>query len=471
MRRLQREREAARLRTPSLHPATLRFPRGFRFGAATAAHQVEGGLSDNSWTRWEEQTRADGRPGIFTGERVGQASDHWNRFDDDLVLMQALGLDTYRFSLAWSRIEPAPGRFDEAALVRYRQWCVALRAAGIEPVVTLHHFTEPGWLSARGGFEHPTAVQAFDRFVRYVVPRLADVVDHWVTVNEPSVYALMGWYRGEFPPGKKEAGLAVRVLEHLLLAHAAAYRAIHELDREDASGDGVPCKAGLAKNVIVFEPQRWWHAADVLLARHLDRFYNGTTLDAITTGRFTVRLPGMAWHSTYHPELAGTADFLGVNHYFRNLVALDPTAPDRLHVGFDEGCSKNDMGWDLTPGSLYGALQRVRDYGLPIYITENGICDAQQPDRRRVDFLLRSLYAVQEAIRDGIDVRGYMHWSLLDNFEWAHGFGPRFGLYRVNYATQERTLTRGGSVYQAAIAAHRKRWGAEQKVAREPVGA
>lgn len=435
--------------------ASLTFPKGFLFGAATAAHQVEGGTPNNNWTRWEDAVRPDGTPGIFTGDRCGDAADHWARFDEDLVRMQDLGLTAYRFSLSWSRLEPQRGQFDDDALARYRSWCEKLQAAGITPMVTLHHFAEPLWITDQGGFENRDTVADFARFVEHVVPPLADVVDHWVTINEPVVFATLGWFRGEFPPGKTDAALTVQVCENLLLAHGEAYARLHALDTADADGDGLPCQVGLAKNIVPFEPRRWWHPGDALAAHLLDRFYNRAVLDLLKTGRYRINLPGLVHHEAHHPHLAGTCDFLGVNHYFRQIAALDLRDPNKLVVDFDPACEKNDMGWDLTPQSFYDALHFGASYGWPLYVTENGTCDAEQPDLRRQRFLTDCLYAAQEACHNGLDLRGYLHWSLMDNFEWAHGFAPRFGLYRVDFETQQRTLTGGGEIYREVLARHR----------------
>jgi beta-glucosidase len=239
-------------------PEGLDFPQGFRFGAATSAHQVEGG-THNTWTRWE--ARPDGRGEVVTGDRRGRAADHWNRFEDDLELMCSLGIDTYRFSIEWSRLEPSEGVFDDAALDRYRSWCRMLRAAGIAPMITLHHFAEPVWFAERGGFEARESVDAFVRFVEHVAPALADVCDRWVTINEPGVYAFSGWCTGEFPPGKADLALTGTVLEHVLLAHARAYHTLHRFD------NGAPCRVSLAKNVIPAQPLRVWNPADVAAAR------------------------------------------------------------------------------------------------------------------------------------------------------------------------------------------------------------
>jgi beta-glucosidase len=440
-------------------PAGLAFPPGFRFGAATSAHQVEGGTTGNNWTRWEEHLRPDGRRGVYSGEHCGRAVDHWERFEDDVELMSDLGIDMYRFSLEWSRLEPRPGAFDDVALERYRAWCVLLREAGIAPMITLHHFTEPLWLTDRGGFADRAAVDAFARLVEHVAPVLGEVCDWWITVNEPEVFAFHGWLRGEFPPGETDAARTGQVLEHVLLAHARAYHLLHQLATRDADGDGVPCRVSLAKNVMPTQPLRPWNPADVAAARALHTAYNAAPLDACTDGRFRFGLLGAGRRQALHRELAGTLDYIGVNHYSRALVSFDPRVPGRHSTTFDLESEKNDLGWDLLPETLGVAVRFAGRYGKPVVVTEHGTCDGEVPDRRRRAFLLDSLHVLDRCIRDGVDVRGYLHWSLLDNFEWAHGFGPRFGLYRVDRATLERTLTSGGDLYRGIITEHRARSG------------
>jgi beta-glucosidase len=439
--------------TPEASVALPRFPDGFRFGAATAAHQVEGGTSDNNWTRWEEHVRSDGRPGIFSGESAGSAVEHWDRFDDDLGLLVQLGLDTYRFSVEWSRIEPEPGRFDVDALDRYRSWCASLRAAGIEPLVTLHHFTEPLWLTERGGFEDRATPAAFERFVAQVVPALADHVDRWVTVNEPNVFAVLGWLHGEFPPGASDLRRTAEVLRTTLEAHARAYHVIHRLDTRPAHAAGIPAQVSIAQNLVLFEPRSWANPAEVAGAWIAHRNYNAAPIEACLTGRVRFGLPG-AGIAERVPGLAGTLDWLGVNHYVRQLVRV-PGRDGPVDAGFDLTTVKNDMGWDLIPETLAAAVRWVDRYDLPITITEHGTCDADEPDRRRRWFLTEALHGLADTVAAGADVRGYVHWSLMDNFEWAHGFGPRFGLYRVDRATQERTLTGGGERYREIVAANR----------------
>lgn len=430
-----------------------RFPTGFRFGAATSAHQVEGGTTGNNWTRWEQATRPDGRPGVFTGERCGDAADHWNRFESDVELLSRLGLDTYRFSLEWSRVEPEPGRIDETALERYRSWCVTLREAGIRPVVTLHHFTEPLWITDRGGFEDEATPARFEQFVERVVPALADAVDWWVTINEPNVFAVLGWLHGEFPPGVQDLGRTATVLRNVLEAHARAYHVIHRLDTAAAEPGGAPAQVSLAQAVPLFEPRSWVNPLDVAGARLLHRNFNAAPLEACRTGRLRFGLPGSGVSASI-PGLAGTLDWIGVNHYFRQLVHT--RGAGLPEAGFDDTTITNDMGWDLIPATLAAAVRWAGRFGLPIVVTEHGICDGEEPDRRRQWFLPASLAELAGAVAAGADVRGYLHWSLLDNFEWAHGFGPRFGLYRVDYDTQRRSLTGGGEQYRAVIAANRR---------------
>ncbi|MFS8098982.1 family 1 glycosylhydrolase [Lentzea alba] len=421
-----------------LDPTALTFPAEFLFGAATSAHQVEGGTCNN-WTLWE-------RTRLAAGERCGRAVDHWHRFESDLGLMRWLGLQVYRFSVEWSRIELLPGHYDDVALGRYRAWCEALRDAGILPMVTLHHFTEPVWITERGGFENPATGETWVRFVEHVVAHLGDLVSHWITVNEPTGYAVQGWWRGEWPPGRTDPAAALRVIDNLLVAHSEAYRAIHRA--------GAGHQVGLAHNIAVFLPAKRYSPLDRLAAGRLHRAYNLAVLDALATGSFEVDLPGLTY-STCHDAVRGTQDFLGLNHYYALTVRVRPFAEDQLDVGFSSHSDKNDLGWSLDPTTLAAALAAVSPYGLPILVTEHGACDAAVPDVRRRRFLAHSLQVLREAMAEGADVRMYIHWSLIDNFEWAYGFSPRFGLFRVDHTTLERFPTTSADFYRELIAAHR----------------
>jgi beta-glucosidase len=430
-----------------LAPQALRFPPGFNFGAATSAHQVEGDTGRNNWSQWERTRRPDGSPRIHNGQRCGRAVDHWRRFSEDLELMRWLGIRAYRFSLEWSRIEPLLGYFDDAALQRYRRWCEQLRDAGIAPVITLHHFTEPAWFAERGSFANRSAISTFGRFVEHAVSQLIDLVDCWVTINEPVGYAVQGWWRGEWPPGHTNPATAASVVENLLLAHAHAYRLIHRLARDRSS-----CWVGLAHNLVAFRPRRRFHPGDRLAARLLDGAYNRAVLQALATGELRLRLPGLR-HEAVHPVLCGTQDYLGLTHYYPLTVRFHAFSSDHFDVDFTEDGDHNDLGWSLDPTSLTEVLALVRGYRLPIVVLEHGICDSAQPDERRRRFLAHSLDELRRVIEQGTDVRGYLHWSLLDNFEWTYGFTPRFGLFRVDHTTGARSPTSSADFYRRLIAA------------------
>jgi beta-glucosidase len=275
--------------------------------------------------------------------------------------------------------------------------------------------------------------------VEQVVPPLADVCDWWVTINEPEVFAVNGWLRGEFPPGRTDVGLTARVLEHVMLAHARAYHIVHRLDEHDADGDGVPCQVSIAKSVVPFRPLHTWSPTDMAAARAAHASYNACPLDACVDGRFRFGVPGVGRRVSRHRELAGTLDYVGLNHYFRQLVCLNPRTPGGVDAGFDDTTEKSDMGWDLLPATLADAVRFAARYGKPVVVTEHGTADGEVPDRRRRAVLLDSHHALAAGIQDGVDVRGYIHWSLMDNFEWALGYAQRFGLVHVDYDTLART--------------------------------
>ena len=449
-------REPSSRESAAREPAarSLTFPPGFRFGAATAAHQVEGGTTANQWTRWEVTGRPDGRPGI-AGRRCGAASDHWRLFESDLYLMSDLGLTVYRFSVEWSRIEPVQGQIDTAALERYRHWCRLLREAGIEPMVTLHHFTEPVWFAEAGGFENPDLIRFWVRFVELVAAALGDLVDLWVTVNEPTGYALQGWWFGNWPPGATDFPRAVAVVQRMLTAHARAAEVIRRVVTRDADGDGMPHRIGLAHHVVPFRPRRAASPADRMAARLMHDAYNVSVLRALQTGVFRIRLPGAAGCRVADQRWRNTVDWLGVNAYYPLLVGVTASGPRYVDAGFSGRGAVNDLGWDLDPSVLGSAVRFAARYGLPLMVTEHGTCDADRPDDRRRTFLAGSLAGLRDAVADGVPVEAYLHWSLLDNFEWAEGFGPRFGLFRVDYPTGRRDWTTTARLYQQVIEAHR----------------
>jgi beta-glucosidase len=371
----------------------------FLFGCATAAHQVEGGNS-NDWTRWEAAGR--------TREPSGAACDSWNRFDADLACLQALGANAYRLSIEWSRLEPAEGAWDAAA-ARYREMLAKLRAAGIASMVTLHHFTLPTWVADRGGAEWAGGADAFAAFAVRSARAIGEP-DLWCTVNEPNVVAFMGYVAGIFPPGAHNPARALRVMRNLDRWHHAAVAALRSA--------GFHAPIGLAHHMRPMDPLNPANPAHRVAAKLFER----------------------AFHAIPERGFADS-DWIGLNYYSRDRIGLGTVQPT-------PGAPQNDLGWEIHPEGLYRCLLALKRFGKPILVTENGICDAKGD--KRPAFLADHLAAMARARDEGVDVRGYFHWSLLDNFEWAEGYAPRFGLYAVDPATFERTPASGAGEFRAA---------------------
>ena len=395
-----------------------RFPEGFLWGCATAAHQVEGGNHHSDWWEFEQ------RGGILTGDSADPACDHYHRFREDFALLRRLHNNAHRLSIEWSRIEPAEGEFDRAQIEHYREVLTELRAQGMAPLVTLHHFTSPTWFSRRGGWAASGAADAWLPFVRRVAEELGELVAMWCTINEPNIYAYQGWVAGEFPPGRRgDVPGLIRVLGNLRRGHEAACRALHRLTPE------VP--VGLA--------QHRWLMLPADPARRRDRFAAGVA------SFFMDRWPGGG--ARWARVVDAPGDYLALNHYSGSLVAFSlASAGQGFARRFNPpGVPASDFGWAVHPPWLRDCLDDLRALGKPIYVTENGI--ATRDDAVRVSFLRAALEQVWEAIQGGADVRGYFHWTSHDNFEWAHGYSMRFGLIGVDPETQERTVKPSGWLY------------------------
>lgn len=404
------------------------FPPGFLWGTATAAHQVEGGNDQNDWWDWEQT------PGhIKDGSRSGLACDHFRRFADDFQLLADLGQNAHRLSIEWSRVEPQPGQFDAQALAHYRRVLETMRGLGLEPVVTLHHFTNPRWLAEQGGWTRPEVVATFGRFVEQVVAAYRDLVRYWITINEPTIYAQLGFLDAEWPPGLRNPLLAQRVLRHMVLAHGRAYQIVHRLQPE--------ARVSLAHHMRVFDPANPASAADRWTARVADTLSNQSPLRALHDGRLRPPLG----RGERVAELVGTLDYVGVNYYSRDFVGFDPLAPRRLFVRtVPRECPRNACGWEIYPEGLYRVARQAAEFG-PVLITENGTAD--QDDELRPDYLVTHVQQLARAQREGVPLLGYLHWSSMDNFEWAQGFRMRFGLIRVDFETQARRVKPSGELY------------------------
>lgn len=412
--------------TPAPPPAA--FPPGFVWGTATAAVQVEGDTPFSDWAAFEE------RPGaIRGGDRIGQAARHLDLFEEDFRAAQAMGTTGYRFSVEWSRLEPAEGRWNRQAAARYRAMLRSLRAKGIRPMITLHHFSNPRWVADQGGWLAPKTAEDFGAFAGRAAAAFGDLADDWVTINEPTLYAAEAHYRGVFPPGRRGGlGELRRVAANLARGHARAYHAIKRADRVPLDPRGPAARVGVAEHMAAFEPATGWNPLDIAVTAVAERWFNFSFLDACR--------PGML-------------DFVGVNYYTRARTA--GVAPLAKNVPPGAPCS--DLGLEIYPEGMYEVLMRTHArYRLPIYVTETGVSDAGRQATPR--FMMRHLARVARARAAGADVRGVYWWSLLDNFEWQNGYaGGRFGLLAVDFSRPERprSWTPAARVYQAIARANR----------------
>jgi beta-glucosidase len=416
----------------------VRFPSSFLFGTATSATQIEGGCTTSDWFEFAQ------RPGrVRGGDRPDVACDAWRRWEGDVALQRSLGLGAHRMSIEWARIEPREGEIDRSALDRYRQMVGALRDASIEPMVTLHHFTLPVWLAERGGVLADGFAERLAQFARVAVEALGDLCTRWITINEPNVLAAQAYLLGVWPPAGSSPVAAVRAHYRLLEAHVAAYRAI-----KDARGDAA--EVGVAHHLRVAEPDRPGSSLDRVAARTFARVFSEAFAVATCEGRMYGPLDALVRGERGFrvADARGTQDFFGINYYSRDLVRFAPGKPQELFCSrrVPPGAMVSDLGWEIYPAGL-GHLVRSwgRRSGLPVYITENGIADAA--DEKRASFLVDHLTQIGRAIADGVDVRGYFHWSLTDNFEWAEGYAPRFGLFEIDYVTQERRARESAHLY------------------------
>jgi beta-glucosidase len=420
--------------------APRRFPAGFLWGTASSAHQHEGQNVLNQWWAWEQQ------PGrIWHGDKSGDACGWWRDIEPDLDRAVALGLNAHRLSVEWSRIEPRPGEWDEDAMARYREMLMSLRRRGLEPMITLHHFTNPLWIEAEGGWLNPRTPELFGRFTEYVLRHMGDLCTLWCTINEPTIYAGMGYLEGLWPPGVSNFFAGRRVLTAMLQGHAVAARAIHNA--------GPQHRVGIVHNLHIMHPGSN-KLLDRAVARMADELVNNIILHALRTG-YIARPFGTGIKPL--PGLRESSDFFGLNYYGRTWVRFDHRAPAWTfsrgfippHVEQSDQNSRGQAYGEVYPNGIYRALMRASRLDLPIYITETGLPDHDDDQRPR--FILSHLGEVHRAILEGADVRGVFIWSLLDNFEWSEGWELRFGLYAFDERTGERTLRPSGALY-AAIA-------------------
>jgi beta-glucosidase len=396
----------------------LKFPKDFFWGAATSAHQVEGG-NDNDWTLWEKKNarrlareakncwqkwQREEFPEMLESVNYisGRACDHYNLFNEDFNLAKRLGHNAHRFSIEWSRVEPEGGKFNEKEIKHYQVVIESLRKRGLEPFLTLYHWTLPVWFVKKGGWLNKDAPEYFARYAEKVLSQsfTKGWVKFCITLNEPQIYASQSFLRGNWPPQKRNLLSYLKVLRNLAKAHKKAFQAIKQKFPQ--------AQIGIAKNNIYFKKGwltpvvRWW------------------------------------WNHWFLKKIKNYQDFIGLNYYF--------TALQKKEAG---SFSRSDLGWEIYPQGIYFCLKELSKYKRPIYILENGIADAK--DFKRTKFIKDHLYWTLKAMQEGADVRGYFYWSLMDNFEWDKGFWPRFGLAETDYKTLERKIRPSAWEYKKII--------------------
>ncbi|MDD5432961.1 MAG: glycoside hydrolase family 1 protein [Candidatus Omnitrophica bacterium] len=386
------------------------FPKDFLWGAATSSYQVEGDNSNCDWWEWEKK--------VGLKDVSGHACRHYDLFREDFDKAAELNHNAHRISIEWSRIEPSNQEFSESQLKHYIDVIDALRQRNIEPIVTLHHFTNPLWFSRLGGWESGEAEKFFLRYVKFIVNALSEKVRFWVTINEPNVYAYHAYLIGAWPPQKKSISKTRIVLNNLANAHISCYKAIHDIYRSKGLN---PPFVSIAHNAQAFVPCKD-NLRNKIACALRNKWYNLDFIDKLFKHR--------------------ALDYIGINYYTRSLVEVKGWGIHNLILDVctsqHHPLAKNSLGWDIYPQGLYDVLKGFKKYNLPIIITENGICT--EDDSLRWDYISEHLKMVHRALKDGIKVKGYIYWSLMDNFEWDKGFSHRFGLISIDYNNFARTI-------------------------------
>jgi beta-glucosidase len=421
---------------PLPDPTDFHFPPDFKWCVSTAAYQVEGNDKDSDWWQWEQI------PGkIVNGEHSGRADDHWNRLEEDTQLLKDLNASAYRFSIEWAKIEPRQGVYDQDAIAHYRKELALLKAAGIEPVVTLWHFTFPEWVAAKGSWEWDGAPTAFANYVGIVYSLIAPDVTTFITLNEPTTYISAAYLGGLYPPGYTNLRDIFPPILGMLKAHAKAYHVLHDA----AQSKGKTIRVGTANHLRIFDPFDPLKSLDRSFSQQLDEAFNWAFPSALQTGEFKMTITPYTIDQTID-GLSGTQDFMGVNYYSRTLVQFKLEAPF-VNLINNPDAQHNDLGWEIYPEGFYKILKETyrRFPTLSILVTENGTADAK--DSERPQFIIDHLKQLKRAIEDGVPVEGYCHWSIYDNFEWTNGFEARFGLYTVDYSTLKRTPRTSAKIF------------------------
>lgn len=396
----------------------------FLFGATTSAHQVEGNNYSSDW--WEFEKRVLSKQGF----QSGKAANHWELYEEDFALAKELGHNCHRLSIEWAKIEPEEGKIDFSVIDHYKKVLSCVKKNGMTPIVTLWHFTMPLWFAKKGGFLNKKNLHVFVDYAKFITAELKDHLEYVITINEPVVYAYQSFLTGNWPPQKKKYRLYKKVLKNLASVHNKTYHVLKSRNPE--------LKISIAKNNQVFEPARKNNAFDLLFVKYFEYDWNHSFLNR-----------------TRH-----NLDFIGINYYFYRAVKFTRTLAKKFYQFPYPTCRKTDMDWEVYPKGMYLTLTDIwKRYKLPIIVTENGVADSK--DKLRESMIKETLEWLFKARDEGVDVRGYLHWSLLDNFEWDSGFNPEFGLIKVDYKNFARSVRPSALMYKKLIEKYTKKLAAE----------
>lgn len=413
----------------NINTKEISFPKDFIWGFSSSSYQIEGNSTNASWSRWEKENFPDGNPHIQ--HPSGLACDHWNRYKEDIALLKKTGADAFKFSVEWSKIEPQEGVYDETALAHYEDVCKELVSNGIKPVLTIHHYTDPLWFMDKGGFEKAENIHHFVKYSAKLFERLNKYVFIWITFTSPSAYATKGYLQGMVPPGKKNMQLMAEVMKNVLDGHVQVYQALKAINTES--------KIAFSKNIYQLEPWNQYNPLDHIGAGIGNYITNTAIYNFFTTGVFRLYIPGKAYVYHINPDAPQSLDFIALNYYSHAYMSnfAVTTHPEEMHT--------QNPQYTLYPEGMYRAIKEIHEkiakpLNIPIYITENGIA-TDNPEERCLQSQ-RYLYAISKAMSEGCDVRSYIHWALLDNYEWG-SYDKHYGIYKVNFQTQQRILKPG----------------------------
>jgi len=409
------------------------------WGVASSAFQIEGDI-ENDMTAWERlgKFRANGKNPAY-----GRGSDHWQQWENDFLLLKKMGINAYRFSIEWARIQPEPDRFNLPALEQYERMIDRLLEYGITPMLTLHHFTHPQWFHKRSPWPVSESVNRFIEFASIIADRFTDRVSYWITLNEPLVWALAAYGDAQFPPGERNLNKMMQALRHMLTAHRQVYDLLKSKNAE--------ALVGIAKNFIYFVAGRPWFMADQGIVQRVHTFYNLMIPQAFKTNRLKFRFPFMLDFDE-PVELDDRIDFWGINYYYRMHARfrMNLLKPFELYFRHKSPEGQSEMGWENYSRGLREVFRWLRPTGKPMFVTENGI--ASEYDVQRIEYLSNHLHELKRAIRKGYPVQGYFHWSFLDNYEWLEGTSARFGLVHVDYKDDyQRRIKQSAEFYKSFI--------------------